>query len=125
MALAAGVAESGSWHQPSVVTGPSGPTLTSRVKLKGLKSQVISRLRELMADTVSSGVARAAHVAGSPLYGQVGTAPLAGHHGMRAIWFVGFRGDVAFAVIAFSRSSAFDPAVQLARQFAERLPAGY
>jgi hypothetical protein len=43
---------------------------------------------------------------------------------VRTIWFVGFRGDVAFAVVAFSRSSAFDPAVQIARQFAERLPAG-
>src|SRR5215467_6227639 len=35
MALAAGVVESGSWHRPSIVTGPSGPTLTARVKLKG------------------------------------------------------------------------------------------
>jgi cell division protein FtsI/penicillin-binding protein 2 len=124
MALAAGVVESGAWHQPSVVTGPSGPTLTSRVKLKGLQSQVMSRLQELMAATVSSGVAKAARLAGVPLYGQVGTAPLAGHHGVRTIWFVGFRGDVAFAVVAFSRSPAFDPAVQIARQFAERLPAG-
>ena len=123
MALAAGVVESGSWHQPAIVIGPSGPTLTSRVKLKGLESHVISRLRELMADTVRSGVAKAAKLPGMPLYGQVGTAPLAGHRGVRAIWFVGFRGDVAFAVVAFSRSSAFDPAVQIARQFAERLPA--
>jgi len=123
MALAAGVVESGSWHQPSVVA-PSGPTLTSRVKLKTLKSQVVSQLQELMADTVNSGAARAARLPGTPLDGQVGTAPLAGHHGVRAIWFVGFRGDVAFAVIAFSRSAAFDPAVRIARQFAERLPAG-
>ncbi len=124
MALAAGVVDSGSWHQPTVVTGPSGPTLTSRVKLKSLEGHVVSRLKELMADTVRSGVARAARLPGTPLYGQVGTAPLAGHRGVRAIWFVGFRGDVAFAVVAFARSSAFDPAVQIARQFAERLRAG-
>jgi hypothetical protein len=31
---------------------------------------------------------------------------------------------VAFAVLAFSRSTAFDPAVQIARIFAESLPAG-
>ena len=123
MALAAAVVDSGSWHEPSVVA-PSGPTLTSRVKLKTLKSQVVSQLQELMADTVSSGAAQAARLPGMPLDGQVGTAPLAGHRGMRAIWFVGFRGDVAFAVVAFSRSSAFDPAVLIARQFAERLPAG-
>jgi cell division protein FtsI/penicillin-binding protein 2 len=124
MALAAGVVESGSWHRPSIVTNPSGPTLTARVKLKGLKGQVANELRQLMASTVSSGAASAAHLPGTALYGQVGTAPLAGHHGMQAIWFVGFRGGVAFSVLAFSRSTAFDPAVQIARIFAESLPAG-
>ena len=62
-----------------------------------------------MADTVSSGAASAARLPGSTLYGQVGTAPLAGHHGVRAIWFVGFRGGVAFAVVAFSRSVGVRP----------------
>jgi len=124
MALAAGVVESGSWHSPSLVTGSSGPTLTARVKLKGLPSQVASQLRELMADTVTSGAAHAAHLPGTALFGQVGAAPLPRHHGVRAIWFVGFRGGVAFAVLAFSRSPAFDPAVTIARRFAESLPAG-
>jgi len=124
MALAAGVVESGSWHRPSIVTGSSGPTLTARVKLKGLKNQVISQLRELMANTVNFGAAKAARLPGTTLFGQVGTAPLAGHRGVRAIWFVGFRGDVAFAVLAFSRSPAFDPAVTIAHRFAEWLPAG-
>jgi cell division protein FtsI/penicillin-binding protein 2 len=124
MALAAGVVEAGSWHRPSIVTGPSGPTLTARVKLKGLKGQVATQLRELMAGTVTSGAARAANVPGTTLYGQVGSAPVPGHHGVNAIWFVGYRGGVAFAVLAFSRSAAFDPAVQIARRFAESLPAG-
>jgi len=124
MALAAGVAASGSWHRPSIVTGPSGPTLTARVKLKGLQSGVISQLRELMAGTVSSGAAKAARVPGTELFGQVGTAGLPRHHALKAIWFVGFRGSVAFAVLAFSRSPAFDPAVTIARRFAEFLPRG-
>jgi cell division protein FtsI/penicillin-binding protein 2 len=124
MALAAAVAESGSWHRPSIVTGSSGPKLTAKVKLRGLKSGVISQLRELMADTVSSGAAKAARVPGTELFGQVGTAPLPGHPAMKAIWFVGFRGSVAFAVLALSRSPAFDPAVTIARRFAEFLPRG-
>lgn len=124
MALAAGVVESGSWHPPSIVTGPSGPTLTSGDKLPvRLKSQVIGQLRQLMAGTVSSGAAVAARLPGAALYGQVGTAPLAGDPKMRTIWFVGFRGGVAFAAVALSRSSAFDPAVQVARDFAAQLPA--
>lgn len=125
MAFAAGVVESGSWHRPSIVTGrPSGPTLTSGAKSPvRFKDQVISQLQQLMAGTVKSGAAQAARLPGETLYGQVGTAPLAGHPKLRSVWFVGFRGGVAFAVLALSRSTAFDPAVLVARAFAERLPA--
>jgi cell division protein FtsI/penicillin-binding protein 2 len=124
MALATGVVESGSWHRPSIVAGPSGPTLTSGDKLPvRLKGQVISQLQQLMAGTVKSGAAQAAWLSGESLYGQVGCAPLVGHRKVKTIWFVGFRGGVAFAVVALSRSSAFDPAVLVARDFAERLPA--
>jgi cell division protein FtsI/penicillin-binding protein 2 len=124
MALAAGVVESGSWHRPSIVTGPSGPTLTSGDKLPvRFNGHVISELQELMAGTVKSGAAQAARLPGETLSGQVGTAPLVGHHKVRSVWFVGFRGGVAFAVVVLSRSTAFDPAVLVARAFAERLPA--
>lgn len=124
MALAAGVVDSGSWHRPSIVIGPSAPTLTSGDKLPvRLRDQVISQLQQLMAGTVQSGAAQAAQLSGQRLYGQVGTAPLVGHHKVKTIWFVGFRGGVAFAVVALSRSTAFDPAVLVARSFAERLPA--
>ncbi len=124
MALAAGVVESGSWHRPSIVTGPSGPTLTSGDKLPiSFKDHVISQLQQLMAGTVKSGAAQAARLPGERLYGQVGTAPLVGHHKVKTVWFVGFRGGVAFAVVVLSRSTAFDPAVLVARDFAEQLPA--
>jgi hypothetical protein len=43
---------------------------------------------------------------------------------MQAVWFVGFRGGVAFAVVALSRGTVYDPAVQIAHDFAGRLPAG-
>ena len=76
-----------------------------------------------MAGPVKSGVAQAARLPGEKLYGQVGTAPLVGHHKVQTVWFVGFRGGVAFAVVALSRSTAFDPAVLVARDFAEFLPA--
>jgi len=125
MALVAGVADSGAWHRPSIVLDPTSPTLTSSEKASlRLKAHVVSQLQQLMAETVSSGAARAARLPGSALYGQVGTAPLPGHSKVKAIWFVGFRGDVAFAVVAFSRSTAFDPAVLIARDFAKQLRAG-
>ena len=123
MALAAGVVDSGSWHQPSIVTGPSAPTLTSGTKAPvKLKTTVISQLRQMMADTVRSGAAQGPKLSGTSLYGQVGTAPVAGHKGLHAIWFVGFRGNVAFAVLTFSSSASFAPAVQIAHHFAAQLP---
>ena len=125
MALAAGVVDSGSWHRPSIVTRPSAPTLTSGAKVPlRLKTHVISQLQQLMAGTVTSGAAKAARLAGSTLYGQVGTAPLPGHPKLRAVWFVGFRGGVAFAIVVITRSANYDPAVQVAHDFAKRLPAG-
>jgi cell division protein FtsI/penicillin-binding protein 2 len=122
MALAAAVVDSGRWQQPSLTPHSSEPRLPAR---PALKSRVIGLLRQLMADSVSHGVARAARVRGIPLSGQVGATRLAGHPGMRAVWFVGFRGDVAFAVLTFSRSSSFDPAVSVAHVFATDLPPGF
>jgi hypothetical protein len=78
-----------------------------------------------MAGTVKFGAARTAQVSGKPLLGQVGTAPLAGHPKMRAIWFVGYRGDVAFAVLVFSRASVYTPAMSVAHRFATLLPPGF
>jgi cell division protein FtsI/penicillin-binding protein 2 len=120
MALAAGAVDSGSWRAPSLVT-PSPTQLPTRLRLS---RTVDAQLRGLMRATVRSGVATAANVPGAPVYGQVGTALLHGHHGLRVIWFVGFRGGVAFAVVVFARSAAFSPAVRIAGQFAAGLPSG-
>ena len=118
MALAAGVVEAGSWHQPSLVASATEPKPPSRATLP---SRVLSQLRTLMGDTVRLGAARAARVGGVPLLGQVGIAPLVGHRGVRSIWFVGYRGNVAFAVLVFARSADYGPALTIAQQFAAAL----
>ncbi len=117
MAVIAGVAASGSWHQPVLVTSPADPAQQPRASFS---RQVISQLRALMRATVTSGAGRAANVAGGPVYGQVGTSPLG--HGKRlyATWFVGFQGGVAFAVLEFTRSPA-DSAAPLAGSFLRSL----
>ena len=122
MALVAGAADSGRWLPPSLLAAgpPDGPVGAGTA----FNPNVMSQLRSLMLGTVRSGAARAARLSGAALYGQVGSAPLGGHPGIRAIWFVGFRGGVAFAVVAFSRSAAFDPAVLIARLFAKQLRPG-
>ena len=122
MALAAGLVEAGAWHSPSLLVGPSDQPPAPP---QPFSSTIISQLKHLMWTTVRSGAGHQADLPGAAVFGQVGSAPLAGHRGVRAIWFVGFRGNVAFAVLVFSHSAAFDPAVQLARQFAAALPVGH
>jgi cell division protein FtsI/penicillin-binding protein 2 len=121
MALAAGAAESGSWRPPVLVTSPAA---ASGVKPVAFSHHITSTLRTLMQAAVTSGAARGASVRHGALYGQVGVAPLAGHKGLLAIWFVGFRGDVAFSVVAFSPVAAYGPATQIARRFAAALSPG-
>jgi len=118
MALVAGAVDAGSWQAPQLATTPAQQPNRSK-----LNPTVVSQLRNLMWTTVKSGVAHAAYQpGGTALFGQVGSVPLAHHHGLRAIWFVGYRGNVAFAVLVFSKSAAFTSAVDIAGQFAAGLP---
>jgi len=119
MALAAAVVQSGTWHSPSLVTGAADPALTTRAPFG---SQVVSSLRTLMRSTVTSGAGQAANVAGAPVYGQTGSAPMSSG-GLRAAWFVGYQGNVAFAVLVLTDSASVS-AAPLAGQFLSHLPSG-
>jgi cell division protein FtsI/penicillin-binding protein 2 len=119
MALAAGLVQSGVWHGPSLITSPADPGLTPRAPFS---TEVVSSLRTLMRSTVTSGAGKAANAAGLPVYGQVGSAPLA-TGGLRAAWFVGYQGNVAFAVLELT-SSAAGSAAPVAGQFLSQLQAG-
>jgi cell division protein FtsI/penicillin-binding protein 2 len=101
MALVAAGVDAGTWHPPVLVTSPPDPGLTPRV-VAG--PQTVGSLRTLMRDTVVSGAARGANLAGTPVYGQVGTAQAAVGSKYWAHWFVGYRGGVAFAVLELTKS---------------------
>jgi membrane peptidoglycan carboxypeptidase len=84
---------------------------------------VLTSLRSLMRQTVTSGAARSANVRGQAVFGQVGNVSLGlGHNGLRAVWFVGYRGGVAFAVLELTKSAS-SSAAPVARAFLENLPA--
>ncbi len=118
MAIAAAVVQSGTWHPPSLVTSPPDPGLTPTVPFG---TQVVSALQTLMRSTVTSGAGQAANVGTAPVYGQVGSAP-DGSGGLRAAWFVGFQGNVAFAVLELTRSAGTSAAL-LAGRFLTELQA--
>jgi len=116
MAVVAAQVATGSWHEPSLVTRPPDAQQSRRSPF------AMTTLRSLMRDAVTSGAARSANVGGHPVYGQVGTTLLSsGKHQKWATWFVGYRGDIAFAVLEFSRSSSTS-AAPLAASFLRSAP---
>jgi len=121
MALIAAEVDSGAWHSPILVTGPPDGTASARAPLA---PGALTSLRALMRAAVTSGSARRANVAGAPVYGQTALAETgSGRSTQWQSWFVGYRGDVAFAVLAANQSPQISASV-LAGQFltALRLP---
>jgi cell division protein FtsI/penicillin-binding protein 2 len=121
MALVAAEVDSGAWHKPTLVTPPHDPPVTKAAKIA---RSDLGALRSLMRGTVRSGAARAANLAGTPVYGQVGTAAYGtGKHHKWVSWFVGYRGNMAFAALEIT-PKASTSAVQLAASFLASAPSG-
>lgn len=119
MALAAAVVDSGKWHGPSLVTGLTDPNSVVR----GLESpQVLATLRRLMRATVTSGAGQGANVGGQ-VYGQVGNTPFGTSRNLRMSWFVGYQGNIAFAVVELGKSASAS-AAPLAGSFLQNFQTG-
>jgi cell division protein FtsI/penicillin-binding protein 2 len=99
MALVAAEVGSGKWHRPSLVTDPPDP---GGVSVEPFAPPLMGSVRSLMRATVSEGAAKAANLRGMPVFGQVGAAPI-GSGKTWAHWFVGYRGDIAFAVLTLGK----------------------
>ncbi|MEV6825849.1 penicillin-binding transpeptidase domain-containing protein [Amycolatopsis sp. NPDC051102] len=97
------------WHdlETTVVKGYSPPP-----------APVLGEVRKLMRAVVTSGTGHAAAAAGT-VFGKTGTAQF-GDGKQATGWFVGYRGDVAFAVV-LENSNDSGPAVQLAAKFLKAL----
>jgi cell division protein FtsI/penicillin-binding protein 2 len=103
MALAAGAADIGRWHAPSLVTEPDDPPGKAK---EAMNATVLAELQSLMRETVAHGAGAAANVR-PDIYGQVGSAEFGPRRaGLRISWFVGYEGDVAFAVAELVRTPA-------------------
>ena len=119
MALVAAGVDSGIRRPPVLVTDPADPGLAPKA-VAG--PQTVAALRTLMRSTVAAGAAQEADLAGTPVYGQVGNAPAAPGSKLWASWFVGYRGDVAFAVLELTTSPSTS-AVPLGASFLADLSA--
>jgi cell division protein FtsI/penicillin-binding protein 2 len=120
MANVAAQVATGTWHEPSLVTRPPDAQASRQAPFTATN---LASLRTMMRAAVRSGAARRADVAGQPVFGQVGTALLSsGKHQKWAAWFVGYRGDIAFAIVEFTGSPRVS-AARLAASFLRSAPA--
>ena len=114
MAVIAAEVDSGSWRSPVLVTDPPDGAASARAPLT---PAALTSLRALMREAVTSGSARSANVAGAPVYGQTALVESgSGRSAQWQSWFVGYRGDVAFAVLESSQSPQISASI-LAGQF--------
>jgi cell division protein FtsI/penicillin-binding protein 2 len=119
MAIVAAQVATGTRHTPSLTPGA---TDAAKGGDPPFSAADLATLRTLMRATVQNGAATEANLAGQQVYGQVGTVAMkTGKHPVWASWFVGYRGDVAIAVLELSHSPATS-AAPLAAQILAAAP---
>lgn len=117
MATVAAAVRDGTWHPPSLVTQPR-PEGTA--KPVGLDRDDAATLRSLMRSVVTSGTARSID-GGRAVAGKTGTAEYGSADPPRThAWFIGYRGDLAFAVMIEDGGVGGADAVPVAKAFLRR-----
>ncbi len=95
MAMVAAAVDSGVSRTPTLLPGVLPGT-----RLSELDPATVSQLQEMMRLTVTAGTARAVDLPGVPVYAKTGTAEYDVGNGTGThAWMIGYRGDVAFAVL--------------------------
>ena len=116
-AMAAAV-EAGIWRPPLLVISPA-PQQAARPR--SLSAAILDALRPMMRAVVTSGTA--AGVGFPPgVYGKTGTAEYGtGPHPQAHGWFIGYRGDLAFAVLVEGGGYGASSAGPIASAFLRRI----
>jgi cell division protein FtsI/penicillin-binding protein 2 len=118
MASVAATVASGTWHAPRLVVGAEN----DRVAPRPLEPAVAAALRSMMEGVVTSGTAAGAGLPPGTI-GKTGTAEFGGGSPPPThAWFVGARGDVAFAVVVYGGGVGGAVAAPIAAKFLAGLP---
>ncbi len=116
MSTVAAAVASGTWHPPQLLLEPEPPTG------QPLPEGVAATLRELMVRVVEEGTGTAARLPGEAVGGKTGTAEFGSTRPPRThAWFIGFRGDLACAVVVEDGGFGGEVAAPIARSFLSRL----
>ncbi|MEH0845427.1 penicillin-binding transpeptidase domain-containing protein [Micromonospora sp. CPCC 205711] len=120
MAGATAAVARGHWEQPKLVLDPA-PAKPAEPGPQ-LKAESVTPLKAMMREVVTVGTAKAlADVPGGPVYGKTGTAEYDNNPAHTHAWFVGWRGDVAFAVFVEQGGSSAASAVPISERFLRAL----
>ncbi|MET8041132.1 penicillin-binding transpeptidase domain-containing protein [Micromonospora sp. NPDC005215] len=110
----------GAFIQPKLLVdpAPAKPAVTDGP----LKPQSIEALRAMMREVVTTGTGSALKDVPGEVYGKTGTAEYDDNPAHTHAWFVGWRGDVAFAVFVEKGGASTASAVPIAERFLRALP---
>ncbi|NUR83791.1 MAG: cell division protein FtsI, partial [Nonomuraea sp.] len=116
MASVAAALASGTWRPPTLV-----PELKQKAADKELPAEAISQLHGMMAAVVTKGTAKGAGLPAGTR-GKTGTAEFGtGDKLDTHAWFMGFKGDVAFAVVVEAGGTGGKVAAPVAATFLKAL----
>jgi cell division protein FtsI/penicillin-binding protein 2 len=120
MAAATAAVARGQFQQPKVLLEPA-PAAPAAAGTQ-LAATSVGPLRTMMREVVTKGTATTlSDVPGGPVHGKTGTAEYDNNPKNTHAWFVGWQGDVAFAVFVEKGGSSADTAVPIAERFLREL----
>jgi cell division protein FtsI/penicillin-binding protein 2 len=117
MCAAAAAVARGQWKAPSLVADPA--PASSAPDGTPLKAGTVTDLKAMMRAVITSGTAknRMAGTPGGPVYAKTGTAEYDGNPAHTHAWFIGYQGDIAFAVLVVSGGFGATAAAPIAKNF--------
>lgn len=117
MASVAAAVADGTWRSPILVLEPELPAAQTEVTLD---AALVDQLRSMMRQVVTSGTGGAAGAAGE-VSGKTGSAEFGDDDPPQThAWFVGYRGDLAFAVLVEGGGAGGSVAAPIAADFLVR-----
>jgi cell division protein FtsI/penicillin-binding protein 2 len=114
-AATAGVAR-GQWQQPTILTEPAPPGKAAPGP--ELNAGSAEAVRTMMREVVTVGTGSALKdIPGEPVYGKTGTAEFDNNPANTHAWWVGWQGDIAFAVFVEKGGDSGTSSVPVAERF--------
>jgi cell division protein FtsI/penicillin-binding protein 2 len=106
----------GKFQQPKVILDP--PPANPAPDGPALDGTAVKALRTMMREVVTDGTGTALRsVPGDPVYGKTGTAEFDSASKDTHAWFVGYQGDIAFAVMVQKGGAGADAAIPIVAKF--------